>query len=63
MQRYVLFYESADDFMSKAPPVYPRHLDRLKTWLSKHHLLVMAGLLVVFGVLLISHGVRGLLGH
>ncbi|WP_155372664.1 GAP family protein [Catellatospora vulcania] len=40
-----------------------RHLDRLKTWLSKHHLLVMAGLLVVFGVLLISHGVRGLLGH
>ncbi|GIG02970.1 GAP family protein [Catellatospora citrea] len=40
-----------------------RHLDRLKTWLSKHHLLVMAGLLLVFGILLISHGLRGILGH
>lgn len=39
------------------------HLDRCKTWLSHHHLLVMAGLLVVFGVLLISHGARTLLGH
>ncbi|GAA2384586.1 hypothetical protein Cme02nite_66080 [Catellatospora methionotrophica] len=38
-------------------------LDRLKTWLSTHHLLVMAGLLLVFGVLLISHGLRGVLGH
>lgn len=40
-----------------------RQLGRLKNWLSKHHLLVMAGLLVVFGILLISHGVRGILGH
>ncbi len=39
------------------------HLGRCKTWLSRHHLLVMAGLLLVFGVLLISHGVRGILGH
>jgi hypothetical protein len=38
-------------------------LDQLKGWLSRHHLLVMAGLLLVFGVLLISHGVRDLLGH
>ena len=30
MQRYVVFYESADDVMSKAPAVYPRHLARLK---------------------------------
>jgi hypothetical protein len=26
MQRYVVFYESADDVISKAPPVHPRHL-------------------------------------
>ena len=32
MQRYVVFYESADDVMSKAPPVYPRHLARLKAF-------------------------------
>lgn len=38
-----------------------RLLDRCRIWLSAHHLLVMAGLLLVFGVLLISHGIRGLL--
>jgi Sap-like sulfolipid-1-addressing protein len=36
-------------------------LDRCRIWLSAHHLLVMAGLLLVFGVILISHGARGLL--
>ena len=30
VQRYVVFYESADDVMSRAPAVYPRHLARLK---------------------------------
>ncbi|MEV4413036.1 GAP family protein [Catellatospora sp. NPDC049609] len=39
------------------------HLERCRGWLSRHHLLVMAGLLLVFGVLLISHGSRSFLGH
>ena len=35
MQRYVVFYESADDVMSKAPAVYPRHLARLKEFATR----------------------------
>jgi hypothetical protein len=30
MKKYVLFYESADDVTSKAPPVFPAHVARLK---------------------------------
>jgi hypothetical protein len=30
-----MFYESADDVMSKAPPVYPRHLARLKEFRNR----------------------------
>lgn len=39
------------------------HLTRCRTWLSSHHLLVMAGLLLVFGVLLAGNAVRDLLVH
>ncbi|MBV1855316.1 GAP family protein [Catellatospora tritici] len=38
-----------------------RALEHCRTWLSRHHLLVMAALLLAFGALLLSHGLRGLL--
>jgi uncharacterized protein len=41
MQRYVVFYESAADVMSKAPPVYPRHLARLKEFRDRGDLLLV----------------------
>jgi uncharacterized protein YciI len=57
MQRYVLFYESAADVMSKAPPVYPRHLARLKEYRDRGDLLLVGtfsdpqaeGSMAVFG--------------
>jgi uncharacterized protein len=39
MRRYVLFYESADDVLSKVPPIYPRHLARLKEFRDRGDLL------------------------
>ena len=39
--RYVLFYESADDVMSKAPAVYPDHLARLKEFKVRGQLLLV----------------------
>jgi uncharacterized protein len=41
VQRYVVFYESADDVMAKAPPVYPRHLARLKEFRDRGDLLLV----------------------
>jgi uncharacterized protein YciI len=38
--RYVLFYESADDVMSKAPAVYPAHLTRLQDFKARGELMV-----------------------
>ena len=57
MQRYVVFYESADDVRSKAPPVYPRHLARLKEFRDRGDLLLVGtfgdpqaeGSMAVFG--------------
>jgi uncharacterized protein len=57
VQRYVVFYESADDVMSKAPPVYPRHLARLKEFRDRGDLLLVGtfgdpqaeGSMAVFG--------------
>jgi uncharacterized protein len=39
--RYVVFYESADNVMSKAPPVYPRHVARLKEFRDRGDLLLV----------------------
>jgi uncharacterized protein YciI len=36
---YVILYESADDVLTKAPPVYPRHLARLKEFRDRGDLL------------------------
>ena len=52
-----MFYESADDVMSKAPPVYPRHLARLKEFRDRGDLLLVGtfgdpqaeGSMAVFG--------------
>ncbi len=41
MNRYVLFYESADDVMSKAPAVYPAHLARLQDFKARGELLMV----------------------
>ena len=41
VNRYVLFYESADDVMSKAPAVYPDHLARLKEFKARGELLMV----------------------
>jgi len=41
MNRYVLFYESADDVMSKAPEVYPAHLARLQDFKARGELLMV----------------------
>jgi uncharacterized protein len=41
MNRYVLFYESADDVMSKAPAVYPAHLARLQDFKALGELLMV----------------------
>jgi uncharacterized protein len=57
VQRYVVFYESAADVMSKAPPVYPRHLARLKEFRDRGDLLLVGtfgdpqaeGSMAVFG--------------
>jgi uncharacterized protein YciI len=55
--RYVVFYESADDVMSKAPPVYPRHLAQLLEFRDRGDLLLVGtfgdpqaeGSMAVFG--------------
>ena len=41
VNRYVLFYESADDVMSKAPAVYPDHLARLQEFKESGELLLV----------------------
>ena len=41
MNRYVLFYESADDVMAKAPAVYPAHLARLQEFKGRGELLMV----------------------
>ena len=41
MNRYVLFYESADDVISKAPAVYPLHLARLQEFKACGELLMV----------------------
>jgi hypothetical protein len=38
---YVLFYESADDVLSKAPAVYPDHLARLQEFKARGELLMV----------------------
>ena len=39
--RYVLFYESADDVVTKAPPVFPAHLARLQAFKARGELLLV----------------------
>jgi uncharacterized protein YciI len=41
VNRYVLFYESADDVLSKAPQVFPAHLERLKDFKARGELLLV----------------------
>ena len=41
MNRYVLFYESADDVISKAPAVYPAHVARLQEFKARGELLMV----------------------
>ena len=41
MNRYVLFYESADDVLSKAPAVFPDHLARLQEFKARGELLLV----------------------
>jgi uncharacterized protein YciI len=36
--RYVLFYESADDVISKAPAVFPAHRERLREFKGRGEL-------------------------
>ena len=38
MSRWVLFYESADDVMTKAPPVMPAHAARLQAFKARGEL-------------------------
>ncbi len=39
--RYVLFYESADDVATKAPPVFPAHRARLQAYKAQGELLLV----------------------
>jgi uncharacterized protein YciI len=39
--RYVLFYESTDDVMSKAPQVFPAHRERLQEFKARGELLLV----------------------
>jgi uncharacterized protein len=39
--KYVLFYESADDVMSKAPEHFPAHLSRLQEFHARGALLMV----------------------
>ena len=41
MNRYVLFYESADNVISKAPAVYPAHVARLQEFKARGELLMV----------------------
>jgi uncharacterized protein YciI len=41
VNRYVLFYESADDVLSKAPAVFPQHLARLQEFKARGELLMV----------------------
>jgi uncharacterized protein len=41
VNRYVLFYESADDVASKAPPVFPAHRARLQDYKAQGELLLV----------------------
>jgi uncharacterized protein YciI len=41
MKRFVLFYESADDVRQKAPPVFPAHVERLRTFRDAGTLLMV----------------------
>jgi hypothetical protein len=42
MKKYVLFYESADDVASRAPPHYPAHWERCQEFHARG-LLLMVG--------------------
>ena len=39
--RYVLFYESADDVATKAPPVFPAHRARMQAYKARGELLLI----------------------
>jgi uncharacterized protein len=41
VNRYVLFYESADDVASKAPPVFPAHRARMQAYKAQGELLLV----------------------
>ena len=41
MNWYVLFYESADNVISKAPAVYPAHVARLQEFKARGELLMV----------------------
>jgi uncharacterized protein len=41
MNRYVMFYESADDVLSKAPAVFPDHVARLQEFKARGELLMV----------------------
>lgn len=41
MPKYVLFYESADDVRTKAPPVFPAHVARWKEFQNRGTLLMI----------------------
>lgn len=41
MSRAVLFYESDDDVMSKAPDVYPAHVERVEEFRARGDLLLV----------------------
>ena len=41
MKQFVLFYESADDVVTKAPAVFPEHLARLREFRARGALLMV----------------------
>jgi len=41
MRKYVVFYESAEDVASKAPPVFPAHAARLREFRDRGTLLMV----------------------
>jgi uncharacterized protein YciI len=41
VKKYVVLYESADDVMSKAPPVFPAHAARLREFRDRGSLLMV----------------------
>ena len=41
MSKWVVFYDSADDVLAKAPPHFPAHLARLREFHSRGELLMV----------------------